>query len=401
MAVQVGFGIIYLVNGIGTGQQYPESLAFLALCPVPAFFYVFLQILAGICALWFFLGVLIPSLSKPVRGFLCAYFLTIPFLLQMQLSVLPYGFCLSALLWLLGETILLFREEKIGKARAFRIGGAYFLFGLFCTDGLWPGLAFLFVTALFLKKRGGKLRYAAVIFGVSLVLLLIEFVPLVKEAKKLDECHNSSLGTAMVTRFMWPDTIDDYWAWSIDIKYAQDITEADGARWRLRERELERTFYPRLVEKYGVRKTEKMLLETAYRELRARNRERLLDMWEDFRNISLLPFTLEKNLEGKGDSVTGRNYARFTAAAPTVAKLYLRYSFFVLPLLLLFCLLFFLSEGMKAAPETMRVVLFTAIAGAAWFTVRSNAPLDYKPLLFLLLFWHLPVASIFKHRESK
>ena len=386
MGVQIIFGCAYAAVNFGVEQQFRENMA--SSLPAGAFFLI--QLLAAAIAAWYVLSVLFPHSDKRVRGYVSAFLLTVPFLLQLHMAKLPWSASCSAFLWLLG-LLLETAGKGFSKRRAAYLLLAWFLYGIICPDGLWlGGILLLAASFFFRKKEDGIFRFRlAILLGVGMIYAANMGLNGVFPQDRTIYRENT-LGTAAVSRFVWPNFGRNYYFWSGEIIDVMSID--DAILFSNRVDIMAEEFYPRLVNAYGERKATKLCLEMARRCLGDRTKEILLEIGRDLKDYFLLPFTIEKNLKGEGVSLTAWNYGRMREHTPILVKYYYRYGLFELPFLLLGSLLLWgFRRGSRGKQQNF--LIFTWAVYSIWYAVRSNFPVDYKTALPILFLWYLAAVS--------
>ena len=442
MGVQIAFGCAYFATNFFAVQRFSENYA----SALSMWAVSFVQLFLAAVSTWYVLGKLGFGKSKKdlfLRGYICVFLLTVPYLLQMHLAKLVWSLSLSCLLWLLG-LIMEIAVQGASKKGVLLLSGAYFLYGIICPDGLWLGGILVLVSFLLLKKRdkasramGEKTKRTALEIEtkrrktkrtdivpdvrrcVSLAALFMAIVIFVTnaglnsafpEARRIYRENNP--GTAAVSRFVWPNFASNYFFWDEEVKAV--LSEEDAVRLCQRIDLLEEEFYPAMVEAYGTGKATKLCLEMGYRCLMDRSRETVSEIGRDLRDHVLIPFTIEGNLQGRGVSMTAWNYGRMKARSPVLVKYYFRYGSFELPILLLGSLLLWWfhrndqmgqwikerAAGKETKPLSYRdggegnvapweLLCFVVILYTLWYTMRSNLPIDYKLVLPILFIWYL------------
>ncbi len=412
MGVQIAFGCAYFASNFFAVQQFAENCVLI----LPMWVVSFVQLFLAAVSTWYVLGKLGFGKSRKdlfLSGYICAFLLTVPYLLQMHLAKLVWSLSLSCLLWLLG-LIMEIAVQGASKKRVPLLLGVYFLYGIVCPDGLWLGGILVFFGPLFLKKRDKtRFRFSLAVLFMAVVIFFVNagLNSAFPEARRIYRENN--LGTAAVSRFVWPNFASNYFFWDEEVKAV--LSEEDAVRLCQRIDLLEEEFYPAMVEAYGTGKATKLCLEMGYRCLMDRSRETVSEIGRDLRDHLLIPFTIENNLQGRGVSMTAWNYGRMKAYSPALVKYYFRYGSFELPILLLGSLLLWWfhrndqmgqwikeraagketkplsyrdgGSGRNAAP--WKLLFFVVILYTLWYTMRSNLPIDYKLVLPILFVWYL------------
>ncbi len=419
MGVQIVLGIMYAAANLCSIQPFSENMAL----PFPAGLLYLMQIAAFCAALWYFLGKAGLRKGKLLRGFITAFLVTVPFLLQMHMAKLGCSGALSAFLWLLGLAVEI-RNCGLSRKRGCLLGISYFLYGILCPDGVWLG-GILLLAVPVLYQKGKKCRestgrkegiyYRLLVLFMACVILMANMGLNGMWPEKRQEYLYKGFGHTMVMRFVWPNFSTNYFFWNEDVK--QVLSLEDAVDIGNREDAAERDFFPVMEEKYGKRRANLLYLEMAYRCFADRTKEIAEEIATDFKDYLLLPFTIERNLQGEGTSLTAWNYGRMKVHTPLLVKYYFHYGLFELPVLLLGSILLWLagaefphgrrllrekaigdniSDGGKhLVPPEWKVLLFAGLLYVFWYTMRSNLPIDYKQVLPVLLVWYLaPVCSL-------
>lgn len=378
MGVQIALGCVYFVTSFTTVQAFEENIVSF----LPSWVCYLVQLVAAAVSVWYFLGKAGCG-NKRERGFLCAFFLTVPFFLQMHMAKLVWSLSLSAFLWLTG-LILDIRKNGLSRERGVLLLTAYFLYGIICPDGLWLG-GILLLTVFLRRIRKGQ--------GVCLLIFLtagaIFFANMGLNSAFPGQrriYRENNPGTAAVSRFVWPNFATNYFFWSDEVKAVLSEEEAIDVSERIDL--LEKEFYPTMRETYGDRKATLLCLEMGYRCLLDRSRETVAEIITDFKDYLLIPFTIERNLQGRGVSLTAWNYGRMKEQNPMLVKYYYRYGLFELPLLLLGSLLLWSFQKNNQNGQ-WKLLLYTAVLYTLWYTMKSNLPIDYKQVLPILFVWYL------------
>lgn len=391
MGVQIAFGCVYFVGNFGAEQQFQENM----LSFLPMELVCLLQLTAAAASTWYVLGKLGFWKNNCLRVYVCAFLLTIPCLLQMHMARLVWSISLSCFLWMFGLLLETMKSGLSGKRIAAFLT-VYVLYGAVCPDGLWLGGILLFALLLFQKKSASgfllaALAAAGVIFGINSGLN--HAFP-----RERGIYRENSLGMIAVSRFVWPNFGKNYYFWPETVK---DILPADDAvEISIWADMVGEKFYFPLGETYGKREAARMCLYMARSCLEYRTKETVTEIGRDFVDYLLLPFTVERNLRGEGVSLTAWNYGRMKAHTPILVKYYFRYGIFELPFLLLGSILLWGMQGSGRTKEWLRrkssgqkCILFILVCYAAWYTARSNFPIDYKRALPILFLWYLASAG--------
>lgn len=427
MGVQIVFGCAYFAGNFSAEQQFAERYASV----MPMGIVSLIQLFAAAVSIWYVLGKLGFEGKREkrfLRGYICAFLLTVPCLLQMHTARLVWSPALSCFLWMLG-LVMETAVRGVSKKKVLFLTGAYFLYGVICPDGLWLGGILLFFCLLYRRKRERitengdksgkeageqreKVPFGLAIFFTAAVIFLANagLNSAFPEARRIYRENNP--GTAAVSRFVWPNFASNYFFWDEEVKAV--LSEEDAVRLCQRIDLLETEFYPAMVEAYGTGKATRLCLEMGYRCLMDRSRETVLEIGRDLKDHLLIPFTIENNLQGRGVSLTAWNYGRMRARSPVLVKYYVRYGSFELPILLLCSLLLWwfhkndrMSQWVKQQAENSekplfykygggekisvqwKILFFVVILYTLWYTMRSNLPIDYKLVLPILFIWYL------------
>ena len=427
MGVQIVFGCAYFAGNFSAEQQFAERYASV----MPMGIVSLIQLFAAAVSIWYVLGKLGFEGKREkrfLRGYICAFLLTVPCLLQMHTARLVWSPALSCFLWMLG-LVMETAVRGVSKKKVLFLTGAYFLYGVICPDGLWLGGILLFFCLLYRRKRERitenrnksgkeageqreKVPFGLAIFFTAAGIFLANagLNSAFPEARRIYRENNP--GTAAVSRFVWPNFASNYFFWDEEVKAV--LSEEDAVRLCQRIDLLETEFYPAMVEAYGTGKATRLCLEMGYRCLMDRSRETVLEIGRDLKDHLLIPFTIENNLRGRGVSLTAWNYGRMRARSPVLVKYYVRYGSFELPILLLCSLLlrwfhkndqmsqwvkqqaensekplFYKYGGGEKISVQWKILFFVVILYTLWYTMRSNLPIDYKLVLPILFIWYL------------
>ncbi len=401
MGFQILLGSMYTVTNFGNRQLFSEG----SLLPFPAGIVYFLQILLAVSSTWYFSGAVGLGTDRKMRGWITAFLLTVPFLLQMHMACPAWSVSLSALLWMTGLAVETGRNGFSGK-RGILLGISYFCYGIFCRDGLWIGIFILLVVCILYRKSLTGKRAYLIMAGLMACIIFagnIGFNRAWPEGRQ--EYIQNTPGAGLASRFVWPNFATNYFFWSEEVKEVMSLEEAIVYCQRVDT--VESSFYPAMAKAYGRGKADRLCLEMSYRCLMDRTKETVTEIVKDFKDYLLIPFTIERNLKGEGTSLTAWNYGRMKMYTPELVKYYFRYALFELPVLLLgSILIWMLREGGRIGQSIKKKKkwnnristegkLLLSIGGIhiVWYTMRSNLPVDYKQVLPLLFLWYLAAAG--------
>ena len=414
MGVQIALGCAWFVCNFGVEQQFRENLdSFLPMEAVSL-----IQLGFAALSTWYVLGKLGFRGNKYLRAYVCAFLLTVPFLLQMHASRLVWSAALSSFLWLFGLALETMESGLSGK-RAAGLSGAYVLYGVICPDGLWLGGILLLAMLLGTgrpasdkghegrrQKIGGRARFVAWILLAAGVILAANrgLDNTFLQARRI--YRENTPGMAFLSRFVWPNFSANYYFWTEEVK--EVLSEETAAEISQRAEQVAEDFYFPLEEVYGRKKATRLCLEMGMNCLKYRTREIVFEAGRDLGDYFLLPFTIEKNLKGAGVSLTAWNYGRMREHTPILVKYYYRYGSFELPFLLLGSFLLWTFGGtghmrriLRQRPAGGNYILFTVLLYTVWYTVRSNFPIDYKMALPILFIWYLlSVAGLMEEGQT-
>lgn len=385
MGVQIAFGCAYFVSNFGVEQQFQENVA--SFLPMEAA--CLLQLIAAAASAWYVLGK-IGFRNKYLRGYVCAFLLTVPCLLQMHMARLVWSAALSCFLWLFGLMLEIKKSGLSGK-RAAGILTAYVLYGVICPDGLCMG-GILLAAVFFFSGRRARFGLAAVLAAGVIFAANLGLNNAFPQERGIYRENN--LGMMAVSRFVWPNFGKNYYFWPEQAKEVLSIDDAvEISIWA--DMVGEKFYFP-LEEAYGKKKAAKMCLDMAGSCLKYRTKETVAEIGRDFKDYCLLPFTIERNLRGEGVSLTAWNYGRMKAHTPVLVKYYYRYGIFELPFLLLGSILLWGMQGSERTRKWLhrktsgqKSIVFILAGYMIWYTARSNFPIDYKQALPILFFWYL------------
>lgn len=407
MGIQIIFGVVYVVTNLTVIQDFPESFSF----PLPiGILYLFQAAFSGL-SIWYVLGKFGLSEKKVLRGFITAFLLTVPFLLQLHMAALRWSVSLSLFLFMTGLAIETGRTG-LNRQKIVLLGSIYFIYGLLCPDGIWLGGVLLFAVPVFFRGEGGqesdrkpvpprrerlsedsrkwKLPYAGLVLAAACLIFAANLGLNKVMPEKREYYRYNTVSYAALQRFVWPNFGTHYYFWSDEVKEVLSLEDAVEISHRVDA--VERDFIPALEKRYGRERAKQLCMQMARSCLKYRTREITAEILTDLKDYLLVPFTIEGNLKGEGSSLTGWNYGRMKAHTPVLVKYYYQYAFLELPVLLLVSLLLrFLQRRNKVSAE-WKLLLFSGIFYAAWYALKSNIPMDHKLVLPVLFIWYLAAA---------
>ena len=438
MGVQIVLGIAWLVMNFGSVQSFQESVEFekisssflldeysgvlypviLAVCrgaekitsvPYPCFMEG-LQLVMAFAAEYYLLGRL-HNTGKYKRFFGVCFLMTVPFLMQMQLAILPYSLALSATLWMIGSSIAVLESGEKNVAGLTALGISYLTGSLLLPDLFWLGGVYLLVILLIcLKKSHRQMRSQVIPLLLTLVLGMGIFQG-INAIAVVPGSHGkiqNSFQAAMVDRFVWPNFATNYYFWSEDVKNVMSLDDAIYIC--RREDAVADQFGPMLEKAYGRQKANTLYLQMARRCFTDRTKECLEEIGTDFTDYLFIPASIEGNLRGHGTSETAWNYGKMRTHTPALTMIYCQFGLYAWAALMICSVILLIARLIRVlrcqTKEDQNItrygfgILYVLIC-TIWYTMRSNSPVDYKLVLPTILFWYVFAISGFLTKKEE
>lgn len=326
-----------------------------------------------------------------------AYILTVPMLMQLHLSVLPFSFAFSACMLLLGEGIGALRMKTPPRLRSLAvICGMWLLASVFVTDNIWLcGTVTFFIFAGLLWKHKKSYLHLLLAFFVA-AAAVFGTACLTRQPGSRGRIQKT-VSAAMLSRFVWPNFARNRYFWNI---YVTDVFD-DSA---LLEISLEpenviTVFGPAMDRAYGREMAASVYRQMAKVSWEVRTKDVVYEIAADAAAYFCPQISVQYHLSGKGVSYSGWNYSRMQEHTPALSGFYVDYSLkcwnaaAVLSLLLLFLqkALKIRRKGRKALGPahkgTALTVLLTVAVWTFWYTMSGSGMQDYRNVLPVTALW--------------
>lgn len=422
MTVQIGLGLIWLCVNLFSMQEfseaaeyievsrgfvldeyigilYPMLLFLLRFCFGEKLYLLVLYLLQAAVAFFcscIFLHAIRGDEGKVFAGknvFGALYLLTIPFVMQLHLAVLPLSLLSSLFLLLLGFGFKLC-HGKTGKKTKLLIGICilWAIMSLLMPDYIWLGvLPLVWVVGLSFKKRWAGKEKKFLLIGMVMALLVVISVNALTQQPGSRGKIQRTLGAAMVSRLAWPCLESNYFFWPEEVKTVMS---------QLQAREIDQyadnvklVMGPLFEEAFGKEQANKYYWKMALRCVSDRTKEILPRIGEDFVSYLFTPFAVCYQLSGGGTSYSGWNYDRMWAQAKELTGVYVNYglySFFVgMAIVLIGALLKVIDrKRLPAWNDGVCLCAACALFQSIWYTMSGTYMMDYKNVPVVMMLWY-------------
>lgn len=390
------------------GVLYPLILF---LCPVETLVYL-LQLAAAFLAGCVFVCLSGLGEERLLAGkniFASLYLLTIPFLMQLHMAILPQSFVLSLGLVQLGLCMGVLRQKTDRPRKAFilcclcLVGMAllkpdYLILG--CPAVLW-----LFARTGRKASQTGKslLRIKIcqlVVFAGSICLVL--FVNGITQTPGARGNIQRSLGAAMVSRLAWPNFEVDYYFWPEEVKEVMDsMTGREISRYA---ENVKTVLGPLLEDAFGKEQANVYYWQMAKSSFLVRTKEIVVRMAEDFFAYLFTPFAAGAQLSEGGASYSGYNFSMMWQQARKLTTIYVNYGVYSLLAGMVFVLAALIvklvggkkasydnATGRSALGKRSSIFLLCVVCmllQTVWYTMSGTYMMDYKNVPLIIALWY-------------
>ena len=397
--------------------------------PLPFYIWIYLlQLAASIFVFSRLIRLLLPTLSKKWVGFITAYLMTIPMIMQFILSVTPdaLGLCLAVSLVCVSIRILMVVKSDSWK-QWIMAGILYVLLGILLPDyffigGLFLGTVVVIKSIMTLKNKAVENKAIKnkdyvnqihpnsnlsrpviniVIPAITLVaaaFIIVGVNQLTQQPGSLGRMEKTFESTAM-SRLAGESLATHYFFWPEEVK---QLMEANDIRYLAKKSDNIATVFGPMVENaYGVDHAGELFLSMAKASLSGRTKEVVSRIATDLVTYGCFPFMIKSQLAGEGISVSGWNYSNLIIKTPILTRYYLYYGLnsflFMICLTVLSFILTVLQKkivlqekkmSFKVKGQTVLLVgMFMIIT--LWNGLTLGGEADYRLALFAIFAWYL------------
>lgn len=431
MAVQIVWGFCFMAANLFSVQQFADTAMYkevshtflldeyigvlypliLFLCPVETLVYVLqlaLAFLAG-CVFVCFSGLGEEKLFSGKNIFASLYLLTIPFLMQLHMAILPQSFVLSLGLIQLGLCMNVLRQKTDRPQKAFflcclcLVGMAllnpdYLILG--CPAVLW--LFFTRIEGKYVQTGKNLLHvkiYQLLVLAGSICLVL--FVNGMTQTPGVRGNIQRSLGAAMVSRLAWPNFEVDYYFWPEEVKEVMDsMTGREISRYA---ENVKTVLGPLMEEAFGKEQANAYYWQMAMSSLFVRTKEVVGRIAEDFLAYLFTPFAVGVQLSGGGASYSGYNFSMMWQQARELTTIYVNYGVCSLLIGMVFAAAALIAEcvsGKKASRDSagkgalakrsssVLLCVVCVLLQTLRYTMSGTYMMDYKNVPMIIVLWY-------------
>lgn len=429
MAVQICLGLIWMCANLFSMQNFEETAGYIEMSRsfvldeyagilYPALLFV-LRAVAGEggcypvlyliqltvaflsnCAFCKMSGLGDKKLFSAKNIFGACYLMTIPFVMQLHMAVMPASLCGSFFLLMIGICMESYRDT-IENRQIKKIGCACVLWavlGLLLPDNIWLGaVPFVWLFGVGIWRKWAKKIWAAFVIGICAVLLVTGVTNTVTRIPGSRGNIQRTLGAALLSRLAWPNFESNYYFWPEEVKQvmppmtAREIDKyADHVKVLLG---------PLFEEAFGKEQANTYYWQMALRCFSDRTKEILPRIAEDFLSYLFTPFAIMYHFGGGGYSYAGWNFDRMWQQHRTLTGIYVEYSLYSFSIGMAVVLLYLLIRGIyqrrcraekKRLPEKGILVLclLCMLTQTVWYTMSGTYMMDYKNVPLLLMLWY-------------
>ena len=321
------------------------------------------------------------------------YLVTVPFVAQLHMSVLPVSLTGSLFMLLLGLCFRIYYHGENGRVKNFVVACVLWtVMSLLATDYIWLGaIPFAWILGIGLKRNWkGKIK-SFFIVGLAGVLLVTGTVNAFTQQPGSRNNIQRTLGAAMVSRLAWPSFEANYYFWPEEVKAvmpplkAREIDQyADNVKL---------VMGPLFEEAFGKEQANSYYWQIALRCFSDRTKEILPRIGEDFVSYLFTPFAIVYQLSGGGYSYSGWNFDRMWEQEKALTSFYVEYSMYSFVVGMAILLIYLLVEyvGKKKRPNVngeMLLCILCVLSQAIWYTMSGTYMMDYKNVPLIILLWH-------------
>lgn len=414
MAVQIILGILWMGANFLSVQQFAETKEYLEasrtfrldeymgilyplilrICPLYPVLYL-LQLIAAFlsnCIFMSFSGIGREKLFDCKNIFGALYLMTIPFIMQLHMSVLPQSFVLSLLFVQLAYGLRFLRKKAEKELKGFIICCVLWAgMALLLPDYLWLGGITVFVSLLVsVGRRCGlkrMLTYTACAAGCILFVLGVNALTQTPGSRGNIQ---RTLGAAMVSRLAWPNFEDNYYFWPEEVKAV--MSPMDGRAISQYADNVKKVMGPMFEKAFGKEQANAYYWQMALRCFSDRTKEVLLRIEADYMAYLFAPFSVWHQLAGGGVSYSGYNYDRMWAQAKELSRVYMQYGKYSLYTGLVFALaMACIRIGKKQKPLKKGVIslcIVQVLIQVLWYTMSGTWMMDYKNVPIIMALWY-------------
>jgi len=349
------------------------------------------------------------SLDRLLAGLALA---CVPQYMQMHMAVLEWSLFATAILWMFASVLRWkdgdpFAEKTVVQKtflhNSYRMFLPFLALCLLRAEGIFFGTALLALWGIRVRKVYRK-RFLVLVMAVC---IFVGVGGNTLTTKRDGKQIQNTVSSALLSRLVWPNFATNYFFWNEEVKAVMDL---DRAVYVCEREDAMRTWFgPEMEARYGLSEANRMYFDMALQCLGDRSREEVTFLAQDAADYALLPFTVQRNLAGSGNSMTGWNYGRMLrpvkgdvlqpiltpgeAASEEnfgrLVKFYVQYGFVFL-LILLVAAIFGMRPGFGHLREKKgRAAATLALVSLFHLVMSGNMPVDYKSGLIMILLWYL------------
>lgn len=389
---------------IQTGGAYDEYTDYLY--PVLVGIFIWLQQVTGITFIWLlyslqaglllfalykFIGVfglfrsnyVVQSVAKKL--FFALFLLCNPFVMQMMVSVLPYGFAVSSLL--LTFTVYLKKQYDLHYFIQGIIG--IILTGLLMKELMWLLLLSLLLHQmyLFLGRRRQALPSRWFILLLVLVGIGISIFQSLVQVEGSQGKVFKSKESRLIQAYIYPD-YDLYYP-HFEAAVRERLSEEEAKI--LSEREGNLIYYGMDFFSVGqdnqtVNKLYASMFQTVF-EMNTKNT--MLKAWKKSMDYLFTPMTVLDNFQGDSQSMTGWNYSRMTELHPVFSAIYMKFGvlflsfcFGLVVLAKIFVAVFYKKVRVYELPLPFFILI---LVNGFFYGIFSTTSFDYRNSMIIII----------------
>jgi len=335
--------------------------------------------------------------------------ISIPIVLQVHMSVLPYSLASSLYIVLLAKLITVSRKEQMLNGKELvGISVLWILSAQICVDYSWICGISVIIGILMYMSVHKNFCFKSVLMIMISIICIGGLNNVLQTPGSMGKIQRSTEGV-LLTRVVWPKfaQLRDFWG-------AEVISQWSDAELMGISTFPEKVIYefgPQMDKQLGYEAANKLYKDMIRTTLITDTKYVVTNIVKDGGAYLCPPLTTYLHLHGVGSSYTGWNYGRMKDYSPRLTDLYVEVALVGwIYLMIISVVIYILSAFPKEwKPKNVREsagknVIFPLFAGLVinlYYVIASGHMQDYKKVLVISVLWAFGIIAVLNQTEEK
>lgn len=239
------------------------------------------------------------------------------------------------------------------------------------------------------KDNNKKLRFAFLLLAGILAISGMWSGEYVRQKEDGKDYKPASISSIVLSRFAWPYFMRNSFFWAQEVR--ETFSDAELIQISTYPELVKYEFEPKLEQAVGTERAKELYRQMAWDSFRIGKKDAIKDFGRDLLANAAGPWAVQYQLDGKGVSYTGKNYADMSAQMPELTRYYVTFSLYSFDFMAVLAIVISIIRVFKKKlfmqwRNMGWMLLFVGIL-VLWYTMVGNGMQDYLKITSVFVLW--------------